>query len=67
MAKQWKTYEKDFLILSCYLLTQTVLPMKSNQKMFMNNFLSTNIYLTLAIIQKTQTFIIVKMKWSLAK
>ena len=29
-------------MLSCYLLTQTVLLMKQNQKMFMKNFLSTN-------------------------
>ena len=34
----------------------TVLRMKSNQKMFMKNFLSTSICLTLEIAQKTQKF-----------
>ena len=34
-------------MLNYYLLTQTVLRMKSNQKMFMKKFLSTSIYLTL--------------------
>ena len=38
---------KNILVLNCYLLTQTVLRMKSNQKMFMKKFLSTSIYLTL--------------------
>ena len=33
--------------------------------MFMKNFLSTNLYLTLAIFQKTLSFMIIKMKWSL--
>ena len=38
---------KNILVLNCYLLTQTVLRMKSNQKMFMKKFLSTSIDLTL--------------------
>ena len=38
---------KNILMLNYYLLTQTVLRMKSNQKMFMEKFLSTSIYLTL--------------------
>ena len=38
---------KSILMLNYYLLTQTVLRMKSNQKMFMKKFLSTSIYLTL--------------------
>ena len=38
---------KNILMLNYYLLTQTVLRMKSNQKMFMKKFLSTSIYLTL--------------------
>ena len=50
------TLLKNTLTLNCYLLTQTVLRMKSNQKMFMKNFLSTSICLTLEIAQKTQKF-----------
>ena len=50
------TLVKSTLTLNCYLLTQTVLRMKSNQKMFMKNFLSTSICLTLEIAQKTQKF-----------
>ena len=50
------TLFKNRLTLNCYLLTQTVLRMKSNQKMFMKNFLSTSICLTLEIAQKTQKF-----------
>ena len=50
------TLLKNTLTLNCYLLTQTVLCMKSNQKMFMKNFLSTSICLTLEIAQKTQKF-----------
>ena len=38
---------KNILMLNYYLLTQTVLRMKSSQKMFMKKFLSTSIYLTL--------------------
>ena len=38
-------------MVNCYLLTQTVLLMKSNQ-MFVKNFLSRNICLTLAIFEK---------------
>ena len=41
--------------------------MKSNQKIFMNDFLSEKICLTLATFQKAKSFMIVKMKWSLAK
>ena len=54
-------------VLNCYLLTQTVSLMKSNQKMFMKNFLNTNICLTVAIFQKDLSFMIIKIKWSLAK
>ena len=50
------TLVKNTLTLNWYLLTQTVLRMKSNQKMFMKNFLSTSICLTLEIAQKTQKF-----------
>ena len=50
------TLLKNTLTLNCYLLTQTVLRIKSNQKMFMKNFLSTSICLTLEIAQKTQKF-----------
>ena len=50
------TLLKNTLTLNCYLLTQTALRMKSNQKMFMKNFLSTSICLTLEIAQKTQKF-----------
>ena len=70
---KWLMYDfhynfiKNILTLNCYLLTQTVLRMKSNQKMFMKNFLSATICLTLAIFQKTLSFMIIKMKWSLAK
>ena len=46
------TLLKNILTLNCYLLT--VLLMKSNQKMFMKNFLNTNICLTLAIFKKTR-------------
>ena len=35
---------------------------KKNQDMFMKNFLNTNICLTLAIFQKTQSFMMGKMK-----
>ena len=42
------------MMLNCYLLTQTVLLMKQNQKMFMKNFLSIDICLTLVTIQKIQ-------------
>ena len=70
---KWLMYDflynfiKNTLMLNCCLLTQTVLPMKSNQKMFIKNFLSASICLTLEIFQKTQSFMIVKIKWSLAK
>ena len=54
-------------MLNYYLLTQTASLMKSNQKMFMKHFSNTNICLTLAIFQRTLSFMIIKMKWSLAK
>ena len=49
--RKWLIYDfhynfiKNNLMLNCYSLTHTVLIMKLNQKMFMNNFLSTNICL----------------------
>ena len=46
------------LTLYCYLLTQTVFLMK----MFMNKFLSTNIYLTLVTIQNIQSLLIRLLK-----
>ena len=52
---------KEILTLNCYLLTQTAF------EKFLNNFLNTNIYLTLEIFQKTQSFMIVNIKWSLIK
>ena len=58
--------KNDFMV-NCYLLTQALLLMKPNQKMFMKIFLSTNICLTLPIFQKTQIFMIVQIKWSLTK
>ena len=48
---KWLLYDfyynfiKKHLILNCYLLTQTASLMKSNQKIFMKNFLNTNICL----------------------
>ena len=36
-------------------------------EMFMKNFLNTNICLTLTIFQRTLSFMIIKMKWLLAK
>ena len=52
-----KTLLKNPLMLNCYLLTQTVLLMKcKRQKMFMKNFLSTYICLTLVTFQKIQSF-----------
>ena len=47
---------KKILMLNYYLLTQTVSLIKLNQKMFIKNFLNTNICLTLAILQKTPKF-----------
>ena len=47
---------KSILMLNCYSLTQTVLLMKENQKMFINN-LSGKICLTLVVIQKIQSFL----------
>ena len=53
-------------MLNCCLLTQTVLLMKSNQKMFMNYFLSGKVSLILVTFQKffneTNRKIIGKMK-----
>ena len=54
-------------MLNFFLLTQTVLRVKSNLKMFMENLLGTNICSTLAVFQKTESFMIVKIKWSLAE
>ena len=48
------------------LFTDTVLHMKENQKII-KNFLNTNIYLTLAILQKTLSFTKFKMRWLLGK
>ena len=48
---KWLMYDfyynfiKKHLILNCYLLTQIASLMKSNQKIFMKNFLNTNICL----------------------
>ena len=39
----------------------------SLMKMFMQNFLGTSNCFTLAIFRKTLSFMILKMKWSLAK
>ena len=52
------TLLKDILVLKSYLLTQTVLRMKSNLKMFMNNLLSTNTCLILVTTRKIQRFLI---------
>ena len=60
-------YIKKTLTLNCCLLTQIVLLMKSNQKIFMKNFLNANICLPLVIFQKTKSFMIIKRKWSLAE
>ena len=46
------TLLKNILRLNGCLLTQTALPIKSNQKMFTKNFWNINICLTLAISQK---------------
>ena len=48
---------KNTLTMNCYLLTQTVLLMKKNQKIFMKSFLSTNICLVSVTIQKIQKFL----------
>ena len=58
---------KKNLTLNCYLLTQTVLRMKSNQKIFMKSFLSTNNCLISVTIQKIQSFSISLIKKLLAK
>ena len=58
---------KKELLLNSYLLTQIVLLMKQNQKMFMKNFISEKIYLTLAIIQKIQSFLMSLIKTLLVK
>ena len=50
------TLLKKTLMLNCCLLTETALPMKSNQKMFIKIFLNTNFYLTLAVFQKTKFY-----------
>ena len=70
---KWKMYDfhynfiKNNLMLNCYLLTPTVLLMKQNQKMFMKNFLSGKIYLTLVVIQKIQSFFDVANKKVIGK
>ena len=56
---------KKKLMLIYYLLIQTVLLMKSNQKIFMNNFLNTNTCLT--IVNITQIFLIQLTKTLLPK
>ena len=61
------TLLNNTLMLICYLLTQTVLLIKSNQKMFMKNFFSANICLTLVAIQKIQSFSIQLIKKLLVK
>ena len=55
------TLLKNTLTLNCYLLIRTVWLIKSNQKMLMKNFLSTNIYLTL-VVDPTNKKVIGKMK-----
>ena len=71
---KWKMYDfhynfikNSFFILSCYLLTKTVLLIKKNQKMFMKSFLSGKICSTLVTIQKIQTFLMRLIKKLLAK
>ena len=61
------TLLKGILMLNCYLLTQTVLLMKSNEKMLTKNFLNTNIYLISATIQMIQSFLIKRIKTLSAK
>ena len=66
---KWLIYDFHYNFIKKYfdaelLFTDSdVLRMKLNQKMFIKNFLSTSICLTLAIFEKT----LMKMKWSLAK
>ena len=61
---KWLMYDfhynfiKNILTLNCYLLTQTVLRMKSNQNIFMNNFLSANTCSISVTIQKIKRFLI---------
>ena len=50
-----------------YLLTQTVLLMKYNQKIYMKSFLSGKIWLTLVTIQKVQSFLMRLIKKLLEK
>ena len=70
---KWSMYHfhysfiKNTLTLNCYLLTQTLLLMKQNQKMFRKNFLSTSICLTLVHIRKIQSFLMRLMKKLLVK
>ena len=49
-------------MLNCYLLTQTVILMKDVYEEFFKHK-----HLTLATFQKTLSFMIIKMKYSLAK
>ena len=50
-----------------FLMTQTALPMKQNQKIFMKNFLSGKICLTLVTIEKIQSFLMRIIKKLLVK
>ena len=58
---------KTILTLKYYLLTQTASRTKENQKIFMKNFSSAKIYLTLVITQKIQGFLMVLIKKLLVK
>ena len=52
--------QKKFLMLISCLPTETALLMKSYQKIFLKKILNTNNCLTLAIFQKTLSFMIIK-------
>ena len=52
--------QKKFLMLISCLSTETALLMKSYQKIFLKKILNTNNCLTLAIFQKTLSFMIIK-------
>ena len=70
---KWKMYNfqynfiKKILMLNYRLLTQTVLLMKQNQRMFIRSFLSGKICLTLVTIQKIQSFLMRLIKKLLEK
>ena len=57
-----KNFDAELLFSDTDSLTYEV-----KSEMFMKNFLNTNICLTLAIFQRTLSFMIIKMKWLLAK